>query len=145
MCQALLEIMEPEINEITEKAVKKAVMPDTSSHLLSILLQSPDSPECLPPEPHPQAFCQNQKLIYQFVPAGFLTPAFSTCLTRISATEYNLNTKPLEIDLLVIKKESHVQIENEIGCLFRGHNIMEYTWMPLYFYLMFTHVLSILP
>jgi hypothetical protein len=40
--------------------------------------------------------------------------------------EYNLNTKPLEIDLLVIKKESHVQIENEIGCLFRGHNIMEY-------------------
>ena len=40
--------------------------------------------------------------------------------------EYNLNTKPLEIDLLVIKKEKDVQIENEIGCLFRGHNIMEY-------------------
>lgn len=40
--------------------------------------------------------------------------------------EYNLNTKPLEIDLLVIKKESHVQIKNEIGRLFRGHNIMEY-------------------
>ena len=40
--------------------------------------------------------------------------------------EYNLNTKPLEIDLLVIKKESHVQISNEIGRIFRGHNIMEY-------------------
>ena len=40
--------------------------------------------------------------------------------------EYNLNTKPLEIDLLVIKKEKDVQIENEIGRLFRGHNIMEY-------------------
>jgi len=40
--------------------------------------------------------------------------------------EYNLNTKPLEIDLLVIKKESHIQIANEIGHLFRGHNIMEY-------------------
>lgn len=40
--------------------------------------------------------------------------------------EYNLNTKPLEIDLLVIKKESHVQISNEIGRLFRGHNILEY-------------------
>lgn len=40
--------------------------------------------------------------------------------------EYNLNTKPLEIDLLVIKKESHVRIKNEIGRLFRGHNIMEY-------------------
>ncbi len=40
--------------------------------------------------------------------------------------EYNLNTKPLEIDLLVIKKEVPVRIENEIGILFRGHNIMEY-------------------
>jgi len=40
--------------------------------------------------------------------------------------EYNLNTKPLEIDLLVIKKETTVQIENEIGMFFKGHNIMEY-------------------
>ena len=47
--------------------------------------------------------------------------------------EYNLNTKPLEIDLLVIKpkkapapKESFVQIASEIGKLFKGHNIMEY-------------------
>ena len=40
--------------------------------------------------------------------------------------EYNLNTKPLEIDLLVIKKDRKVQIINEIGKLFRGHNIMEY-------------------
>lgn len=40
--------------------------------------------------------------------------------------EYNLNTKPLEVDLLVIKKEPDVQITNEIGKLFRGHNIVEY-------------------
>lgn len=40
--------------------------------------------------------------------------------------EYNLNTKPLEIDLLVIKKQPHSKIRNEIGRLFRGHNIMEY-------------------
>ena len=40
--------------------------------------------------------------------------------------EYNLNTKPLEIDLLIIKKDSNVQIVNEIGKLFRGHNIVEY-------------------
>ena len=40
--------------------------------------------------------------------------------------EYNLNTKPLEIDLLVIKKDSSVHIANEIGYLFKGHNIMEY-------------------
>nr|WP_304717918.1 hypothetical protein [uncultured Acetatifactor sp.] len=40
--------------------------------------------------------------------------------------EYNLSTKPLEIDLLVIKKEPDVQTSNEIGKLFRGHNIVEY-------------------
>ena len=40
--------------------------------------------------------------------------------------EYNLNTKPLEIDLLIIKKEASVRISNEIGRLFRGHNILEY-------------------
>ena len=40
--------------------------------------------------------------------------------------EHNLNTKPLEIDLLVIKKETSAQILNEIGSFFRGHNIMEY-------------------
>lgn len=40
--------------------------------------------------------------------------------------EYNLNTKPLEVDLLVIKKEASASIENEIGSFFRGHNIMEY-------------------
>ena len=40
--------------------------------------------------------------------------------------EYNLNTKPLEIDLLIIKKESPVQITNDIGNFFRGHNIFEY-------------------
>ena len=40
--------------------------------------------------------------------------------------EYNLNTKPLEIDLLVIKKESSIPISNEIGRFFRGHNILEY-------------------
>lgn len=40
--------------------------------------------------------------------------------------EYNLNTKPLEIDLLIIRKDSSVHISNEIGSFFRGHNILEY-------------------
>ncbi|MCM1040075.1 MAG: hypothetical protein NC434_12205 [Ruminococcus sp.] len=40
--------------------------------------------------------------------------------------EYNLNTKPLEIDLLVIKKGVSIQLVNEIGYLFKGHNIIEY-------------------
>ena len=40
--------------------------------------------------------------------------------------EYNLNTKPLEIDLLVIKKNTSALLRNEIGQFFRGHNIMEF-------------------
>lgn len=40
--------------------------------------------------------------------------------------EYNLNTKPLEIDLLIIKKEASVHISDDIGSFFRGHNILEY-------------------
>ena len=40
--------------------------------------------------------------------------------------EYALSTKPLSIDLLIIKKAQEVQIENEIGRKFRSHNIIEY-------------------
>lgn len=40
--------------------------------------------------------------------------------------EYNLNRKPLEIDLLIIKKERDLKIKNEIGSFFLGHNILEY-------------------
>ncbi len=40
--------------------------------------------------------------------------------------EHNLNTKPLEIDLLIIKKERGVSIRNEIGHFFREYNILEY-------------------
>lgn len=40
--------------------------------------------------------------------------------------EYNINTKPIQIDLLVIKKSQDVSVNNEIGKIFRGYNIMEY-------------------
>lgn len=40
--------------------------------------------------------------------------------------EYNLNSKPVQIDLLIIKKSRDIEIKNEIGKIFRGHNIMEY-------------------
>ena len=33
--------------------------------------------------------------------------------------EYNLNSKPIQIDLLVIKKSKYVEIKNEIGKIFR--------------------------
>ena len=41
-------------------------------------------------------------------------------------SEYNLNTKPLEMDLLIVKKDKDVEIKNEIGKIFRKHNIVEY-------------------
>ena len=40
--------------------------------------------------------------------------------------EHNLNVRPLEIDLLITKKFSGSSVDNEIGRLFRGHNILEY-------------------
>ena len=40
--------------------------------------------------------------------------------------EFNLSEKPLQIDLLVIEKSKDVIINNEIGKLFREHNILEY-------------------
>ena len=41
-------------------------------------------------------------------------------------SEHNLNPKPLEGDLLIVKKEKDVEIKNEIGKVFRKHNIVEY-------------------
>lgn len=40
--------------------------------------------------------------------------------------EYNLNSKPVQMDLLVIKKAKETEIKNDIGKIFRRHNIMEY-------------------
>ena len=40
--------------------------------------------------------------------------------------EHNLNVKPLAIDLLITKKQAGISISNEIGRIFRGHNILEY-------------------
>lgn len=40
--------------------------------------------------------------------------------------EYNLNQKPLEIDLLIIKMAKHTIVKNDIGKIFLGHNILEY-------------------
>ena len=41
-------------------------------------------------------------------------------------SEHTLNTKPIQIDLLVIKKLQDVDIQNEIGKIFKAHNIFEY-------------------
>ena len=40
--------------------------------------------------------------------------------------ELILNTLPLQVDTLVIKKKRECEIENEIGKIFRIHNLVEY-------------------
>ena len=40
--------------------------------------------------------------------------------------EHQLNAKPMEIDVLVIKKEKDVPVRKNIGRIFRKHNIIEY-------------------
>ena len=40
--------------------------------------------------------------------------------------EHMLATKPMQMDVLVIKKDSTRQIRKNIGRIFRGHNIVEY-------------------
>lgn len=40
--------------------------------------------------------------------------------------EHLLNPKALQIDLLIIKKEKDIVIKNEVGRIFKQHNIIEY-------------------
>ena len=40
--------------------------------------------------------------------------------------EYNLGKKPLQIDLLIIKKMAKHHVKNEIGKIFRKYNLFEY-------------------
>ncbi len=40
--------------------------------------------------------------------------------------EYLLSKKPLQVDVLIIKKLQDVQIKKTIGRIFRKHNIIEY-------------------
>ncbi len=41
-------------------------------------------------------------------------------------SEHTLNTMPLKIDLLIVKKIKAIELKNEIGKAFRTHNIIEY-------------------
>jgi hypothetical protein len=40
--------------------------------------------------------------------------------------EHLVNSKPIQMDMLVIKKEPEYVVENAIGKIFRGHNIIEF-------------------
>jgi hypothetical protein len=41
-------------------------------------------------------------------------------------TEHQLNTEPLRIDVLVIKKKRNAVIKKNIGQIFRANNVIEY-------------------
>lgn len=41
-------------------------------------------------------------------------------------TEHELNRQPLRIDLLVVKKDASLTIDDGIAAFFRGHNVMEF-------------------
>ena len=40
--------------------------------------------------------------------------------------EYQLSKKALEMDMLVVRKNNNIAIRNDIGAIFRKHNIIEY-------------------
>ena len=44
----------------------------------------------------------------------------------IFENEHQLGTKPKEIDVLIIKKETNIKIQKNIGRIFRKYNIIEY-------------------
>ena len=41
-------------------------------------------------------------------------------------TEHNLSKKPLQIDMLIIKNNKNVSIQNKIGAIFKRYNLIEY-------------------
>lgn len=41
-------------------------------------------------------------------------------------SEHQLGTKPMQIDVLIVKKNSKEPMKKNIGQIFRGHNIVEY-------------------
>ena len=61
---------------------------------------------------HP-AFCSSLQIELKGEPLQFMN-------------EYNLTRKPLQIDVLVIKKTAARTVQKSIGKLFRIHNIVEF-------------------
>ena len=71
----------------------------------------------------------NKKLVLQWHPAFFaeLQIEFGEEVKKmLLESEHQLGTRPKEIDVLIIKKNSEEPIEKNIGRIFRKHNIVEY-------------------
>lgn len=58
--------------------------------------------------------------------AGIQTEFAEEAEHLIFENEHTLSTKPMQIDVLVIKKNTKKRLQKNIGRIFRGHNIIEY-------------------
>ncbi len=71
---------------------------------------------------------KNEKLLqwHQAFYAGIQIEFQSYAGKLVFENEHMLGTKPMQIDVLVVKKEPQTKIEKNIGRIFRMHNIIEY-------------------
>ena len=72
---------------------------------------------------------QQEKDLVQWHPAFYSAMELELAEDKgelIFEQEHILNKKPLQVDLLVIRKQSGIELQNEIGRLFREHNLLEY-------------------
>lgn len=63
----------------------------------------------------------------------------------IFENEYQLGTKPKEVDAFIIRRNPEIEIQKNIGRIFRMHNIVEYKSLTDYlsvddFYKVYTYV-----
>lgn len=71
----------------------------------------------------------NDKQVLQWHPAFFASIQIELAEEAdklIFENEHQLGTKPKEIDVLIIKKNSKEKIQKNLGRIFRTHNIVEY-------------------
>lgn len=72
---------------------------------------------------------KTEKQVLQWHPAfyaGIQIELEAEAHRLIFENEHQLGTKPKQIDVLIIKKESEIPLHANIGRLFRKHNIVEY-------------------
>ena len=71
---------------------------------------------------------KNSKLLqwHQAFYAGIQIELKAYAEALIFENEHMLSTKPMQIDVLVVKKGSQIKIEKNIGRIFRTYNIIEY-------------------
>ena len=72
---------------------------------------------------------QNKKKLLQWHPAFYASMQIELAEDAPMLTfenEHLLSTKPIQIDVLIIKKQPDYKVKKNIGQIFRNHNIVEY-------------------